>query len=208
MSRKALVVVGLAAVIAASTSVAFASNGGRHVRGVDGDPVSATVSSDDADVSDSSESGVYSDPEIVASDYSGTVAYSADVSSDFETGASEPSAVEDSDNSVGSFNVLPVSSFGILRVVDRDSGEEQSPRVVFGKSFNSCFLTLYNNSSLEICLNPSTGIAESGTYSIYGDIMYVFFGDDREAQYEVAFSDDGNIDYIIVPSGNYDIYFG
>ena len=212
MNSKALIIVGLAAVIATSTDIAFASNGTPHTRGADGDPSTAAQS-------DSTESGVSSDGSydhaadsqaettgesvLTASEASGAAVMSESPSQNIHE-----ETVSGDDSGGSSFNVLPSASYTIKRVVDRNSGEEQAPQLVFGKYYSSCYLTLYNDCTAELCLSPSTGKSEKGTYSIYGDTMYVDHGDDRMSQYTVVFGDNSSIVYIVVSSGEYDVYFG
>lgn len=211
MNNKALIVVGLAAVIAASTGVAFASNGSSHPRGADGDPTTASQSvSTEAGFSYDGSHDPGADPqsETDASAFQASEASEATVTSESTPQSVQSETVSDSANNASSFNVLPSASYTIKRVVDRNSGEEQAPQLVFGKYYSSCFLTLYNDCTAELCLSPSTGKSEKGTYSIYGDTMYVDHGDDRMSQYTVVFGDNNSIVYIVVSSGEYDVYFG
>ena len=211
MNNKALIIVGLAAVIAASTGVAFASNDAHHTRGADGDPSTAaqSISTEAGKISDGADgSADVPVTEAVESAAAPSSAPDASAASETVSQSAQAENVSETDNSGSSFNVLPSASYSIKRVVDRKSGEEQTPQLVFGKYYSSCYLTLYNDCTAELCLSPSTGKSERGTYSIYGDTMYVDFGDDRMAQYTVVFGDNSSIVYIVVGSGEYDVYFG
>lgn len=211
MNNKALVIVGLAAVIAASTGVAFASNGTSHPRGADGDPSTASQSvSTEAGVSADGAYDSAADPQAETGEsvLPASEAYDATVTTDSTPQSVQSETVSGTDSNASSFNVLPSASYTIKRVVDRNSGEEQAPQLVFGKYYSSCYLTLYNDCTVELCLSPSTGKSEKGTYSIYGDTMYVDHGDDRMSQYTVVFGDNSSIEYIVVSSGEYDVYFG
>ena len=208
MSKKALIIVGLAAVIAASTGVVFASNSNAHPRGADGDPITASQTSDvgDTDVSNDSdiqEAGAQSEETLTDE----TVVYET-LAPEVNVQFTQTEQTGEAGESGSSLQILPSASYSIKRVLDRSSGEEQSPQLVFGKYYGSCYLTLYNDCTAEICLSPSTGKSEKGSYSIYGNTMYVDFGDDRMAQYTVDFGENNTINYIIVTSGEYDVYFG
>ena len=204
MSRKALVIVGLAVVVAASTGVAFASNSDTaHVRGADADPA----------VSDIAYDGAYTDDHTV-SDPDTSVSYDTDESvedihddskTDIEDADSEDITSDTANDDGDDANDV---SFEIKRVIDTSTGEEASPRVVFGKYYHSCYLVLYSDRTLTLSLNPSADIDLTGSYTISGDTMSVDYGDDIGAEYRIIYADNGDIDYIIVNSGGYDIYFG
>ena len=211
MNNKALVVVGLAAVIAASTGVAFASNGSTHTRGADGDPSPAAQSvSTEADISSDSSYEPAGDAVTETGENVTAASEPTDATSSYEPSSQsvQSQTLSGDDSNSSSFVVLPSASYSIKRVVDRSSGEEQAPQLVFGKYYSDCYLTLYNDCTVELCLNPSAGKIEKGTYSIYGDTMYVDHGDDRMSQYKVVFGDNSSIVYIVVSSGEYDVYFG
>lgn len=221
MSRKAVVIVALAAAIAATTGVAFASNNGNiaHVRGADGEPASSIVEqvddfsgeevyySDDAQTSELVAQGDLSDPAVAESETQSSEVEADDqrVDSDTDTDTDTDS---DGDEVKTSSVKLPVANYTIQRVVDINNGEEILPQVVFGKYFNDCYLTLYNDSTMELCLNPAAGESESGSYSIDGDYLSVDFGNDRATAYKLLYTDEGAIDTIIVTSGSNVIYFG
>ena len=208
MTKKALIIVGLAAVLAASTGVVFATNSNTHQRGADGDPEIAVTGSTSSAADPSGDDNYSVESTLNSSDIDDTSYIEETTASADITQSDVTEQNQTSDDGDSSFQVAPSASYSIVRVIERESGEEQSPQLVFGKYFSSCYLTLYNDCTAEICLSPSTGKSEKGTYSIYGNTMYVDFGDDRMAEYSVVFGDNSSISYIIVGSGEYDVYFG
>ncbi len=219
MSRKALVVVGLAAIIAASTGVAFASNTPKQiVRGADADPVASSVQSGASDNTGNEYGSFTDDSNISAQDSnavvsavatpSGVAESTADGQAEGDPLSADGSGVNDGSGGYSASPRIPSAQYTIRQILDQNSGEELSPRVIFGKFFNECKLTLYNDSTLDLCLNPSTGAVETGSYYIDGDLLAVNFGSDRETAFHLIFNDDGDIDYIIVPSADILIYFG
>ncbi len=212
MKSKALIVVGLAAVIAATTGVAFASNSNSHPRGADSDPVATVAQGEPTAENSSGENYSYTETQMIIDSADPSVTDNVTENDISATTAAESTVAErqtsETTSDGNSFNVLPNATYKIQRVLDRSTGEEQLPQVVFGKYYSSCYLTLYNNCTAEICLNPSSGVSETGSYSIYNSIMYVDFGKDRLAEYNVVYNDENTVNYIIVPSGEYDVYFG
>lgn len=209
MSRKVLVIVGLAALVAASTGVAFASN--HHGKKSD-DNISPTVAVADAPVDEDTAS---SDSDAVNIDTTGETVTPSESSDSVATEAYdgplidghpiEPSyPQEELPESQASLN----DSYTIKRVVDVESGEDVSPQVALGKFFSECYLNTYTDGTVEICLNPNTGEVKKGVYSIYNDILYVSYGDDRIEKYPIIYTDNAVVDSIIVTDGPYDYYFG
>lgn len=197
MSKKALIIVGLAAVIAASAGIVLSSGGNSHPRSTDGDPAASTQSSSIA------ASDIFSD-DASGQDYeaSNTVESIAVVSGEISSVNSDYTGSIDNDKAH-----VPTATYSIRRVVEHNSGDDVSPQLVFGKYFGGCYLTLYSDSTAEICLNPSTGISEKGSYTIADSTISIDFGKDRAAEYNIVYSDNG-IENIIVGSGEYDVYFG
>ena len=197
MSKKALIIVGLAAVIAASAGIVLSSGGNSHPRSTDGDPAASTQSSSIA------ASDIFSD-DASGQDYeaSNTVESIAVVSGEISSVNSDYTGSIDNDKAH-----VPTATYSIKRVVEHNSGDDVSPQLVFGKYFGGCYLTLYSDSTAEICLNPSTGTSEKGSYSISDSVMSIDFGKDRAAEYNIVYGDNG-IENIIVGSGEYDVYFG
>ena len=209
MNSKALIVVGLAAVLAATTGVALSSNSDRLPRSDDGKTVATVAQKDhnDGDKNDVAGNKIYDNAVVDESAASENPTVTADEQTSTES--SENTSVMDAQTnpSDSSFVVLPKATYRIRRVVERDTGEEQRPQLIFGKYYSECFLTLYNDCSAELCINPSTGFTEKGSYSVYNNTMYIDFGNDRIAEYPVIFSDENKIIGIIVDSAGYDIYF-
>lgn len=205
MIKKPLIIAALAVGVAAVSGVAIANNNSNiHPRGADGDPVSVVSSQ-----ADNGSNSISSDIQSAAD----TVATAEETAPDI---SQSPTAVEEtvSDNVsvVSGFDsnapVTVTAEFGVIRVVDADTGKEVDPRVIFGHYASDCYLRMYSDCTAEICVNPSGDQIKKGTYSIYGETMYVDFGDDRIAEYPVTFNDENKIDHIIVNSGKFDIYFG
>lgn len=204
MSKKALIVVGLAALIAASTGVAFATNGPGQAKPSVTTPTAATVPPTEAVV-----------------DYE--VADEADHESGTITEASEkPTTTVENGVMIDGHLVEPYApmeelpetqrflndKYTIQRVLDAESGEELSLQVVLGKYYGDCSISTYTDGTLELCLSPSTGEVRKGIYSIYNDILYVDYGDDRIEQYPIIYAENAVIESIIVSDGVYDYYFG
>lgn len=110
-----------------------------------------------------------------------------------------------SDNTVD----VVTTNFTIERIVDHTTGEEVSGRVVFGKSFNqdANYIVFDSNGNFEINLSGYLDEAKKGKYTEYGNIIYVEFEDGKAAEYNVKYTDDGIISYIVVNYGDYDVYF-
>ena len=206
MSKKALIVVGLAAAVAAVSGAALtANNTAVHPRGADGDPTAVVSQYDNGDISDGDG---YSAVDNIEETAASTEAAS-DVVSEEPSEITEVILDNDSDDQdVSDSDKKVTAEFKVIRLVDRNTGQEKSPRVLFGIYAGDCYLKMYSDCTAEICISPSNGQSRTGTYSIYGDTMYVDFGDEKMTEYKVVFSDSNEIEYIIVPSGGYDIYFG
>jgi len=206
MTKKALIVVGLAAAVAAVSGAALtANNTAVHPRGADGDPTVVVSQYDNGDTSD--DDGYYA-ADSVDETAASTEAASDDVSEDPSEIAEVIPDNGSDDQDVSGSDKKVTAEFEVIRVVDQNTGQEKSPSVLFGIYAGDCYLKMFSDCTAEICLNPSTAKSKTGTYSIYGDIMYVDFGDGKMTEYKVVFSDSNEIEKIIVPSGGYDIYFG
>lgn len=204
MSKKALVIVGLAAVIAATSGIAFASNrDGLQKTKTFSDAETVSVSddgdvlSDDGGSSIGENSGDAADPDGTV-DPEGT-AVSRDPSEDLD---------DDNSDSGQASRAEVIASYTVQRVILRDSGEEQSMGLVFGKYASLCYLKLYDDGTAELCVNPSAGTSRRGEFTVKDDRMYVDYGGVEPAEYPVLYADGGGIETIIVPYGEYDVYFG
>lgn len=197
MSKKALIIVGLAAVMAASAGIVLSSGGNSHPRSTDGDPAASAQSSSIAASDDLSDGGPGQDHES-----SNIVESIAVVYGEISSVNSDATGSIDNDKAH-----VPTATYSIKRVVERNSGDEISPQLVFGKYYGGCYLNLYSDSTAEICLNPSTGISEKGSYTIAESTISIDFGKDRAAEYSIVYGEN-RIENIIVVSGEYDVYFG
>ncbi len=106
-------------------------------------------------------------------------------------------------------NEVSSTNFTIERIVDHTTNEEVSGRVVFGKSFNKNenYIKFDSASNFEINLSGYLDKPTKGTYKTHDDIIYVEFEDGKSAEYDVKYTDNGVISYIIVNYGDYDVYF-
>ena len=205
MIKKPLIIAALAVGVAAVSGVAIANNNSNvHPRGADGDPVSVVSSQADSGSSNTSSDIRTAAETVAASEETASLATESSTAVD-ETVADNVSVVSGSDSNAP---VTVTAEFGVIRVVDADTGKEVDPRVIFGHYASDCYLRMFSDCTAEICVNPSGDQTKKGTYSIYGETMYVDFGDDRMAEYPVAFDDENKIDHIIVNSGKFNIYFG
>ncbi len=104
---------------------------------------------------------------------------------------------------------IVTTNFTIDRIIDHTTNEEVSGRVVFGKSFNvqENYIKFDSNGNFEIFLSGYLDSIKTGTYTEYDDIVYVEFEDGTAAEYDVKYTNDGIISYIVVNYGDYDIYF-
>ena len=205
MGKKLLIIVGLAAAVAAATGVALTvNNNADHPRGADGDPTVVVAQTDaDAKNSDLADTALDVDETAEATDTS---------ASDVTESDTDTAEITDDDSDISDTDddrtAAVTAEYGVIRVVERDTGEEQSPRMLFGQYVNECYLKMFDDCTVEICVSPANGQVSKGTYSIYGDTMYVDYHDDRVLQYQVVYDDDNKIEHIIVPSGEFYIYFG
>ncbi len=110
-----------------------------------------------------------------------------------------------SDNSID----VATTNFTIERIVDHATNEEVTGRVVFGKGFNASenYIKFDAKGNFEIFLTGYLEQTMKGKYSEYEDIIYVEFEDGTAAEYDVKYTDNGIISYIVVNYGDYDIYF-
>ena len=154
---------------------------------------SAIVSEQYLDEDESSESYIVDTPEVE------------------ETKATEsvddytPSDEDISDNTAE----VVTTNFTIGRIVDHTTNEEVQGRVVFGKSYNHSenYIKFSRDGYFEIYLTGYLDKVTKGTYTEYDDIIYVEFEDGTAAEYDVEYTENGVISYIMVNYGDYDIYF-
>ncbi len=101
------------------------------------------------------------------------------------------------------------TNFAIEKIVDHTTGEQVQPRVVFGSGFNinDNYIRFDTNYNFELYISGYLNSTIKGTFTQYEDIIYVEYEDGTSAEYDVTYTDDGIISYIIVNYGDYDIYF-
>lgn len=194
MSRKALIIVALVVVIAVSAgSVIYAVN---HHSGNNADaakentpPAETTVT----DTTDQNDTAATDDPTVDATD------------APVQTPTEEPT--DDSDPNGYSDAVVSAGTYHVDLVYDHTTGEEVLKTVVFGKLYSYCALTFGEDGTVELCLNPSADEVRKGSYRIYGSVISVVYDDGAGSEYNLITDEDGDIDYIIVNYGDYDVYF-
>lgn len=200
MSKKPLIIIGLAAVIAVSTGVITLTS--QHKRGEDRDPVapSATVGTEQP----SDSPAVTETTTDVVTETAPTDAPESTVA---ETTAAEAVPTDPEPTEVErSLSVL--GKLSITRVVDHSSGNECSAREVLGSMHNSCYLAFGDGGRLELYINPSLGVASKGSYTFDNDSIFVTYDDGTATEFRVIYGDSDEIGYIVVNHGDYDIYFG
>lgn len=109
---------------------------------------------------------------------------------------------------------ITTTDFTIEKVVDHTTGEQVPPRVVFGLGFSrdDNYIKFSSDGTFEMYLSGFLSQTTKGIFvehedPVYDDYIYVEFEDGRSYEYEVEYDDNGNISYIIVPYGDYSIYF-
>ncbi len=211
MNRKLLIIIGLAALIAGSTGVAFASNSGKPVQAGSAEP-SAAVAADDG--GEAQYDDVQNEPAadlpaaesqaIIAEEETTAMRERTDLPLVDGKVIQQPESTEELPQSQAVLN----DTYAVLRVLDAESGEEVSPQVALGKYYSGCYMSTFTDGTLELCLNPSAEITRKGIYSIYNDILYVDYGNNEIEKYPIIYSHDAVVDSIIVSDGTYDYYFG
>ena len=126
--------------------------------------------------------------------------------------ATDAAASERSDPGNDTYNyaddLVSTTSYNISRIIDHTNGDECTPREVFGKFYYYCYLSFKSDGTFELCLNPSSGEIETGTYRIYDDVLSIEYADGTGTEYTIISDNEGGIDCIIVNYGDYDVYFG
>lgn len=208
MTSKALVIIGLAVLIAATGGVAIASN--YNNQPTVADSASNTESVYDDTTADD-DNTAYDDSDDLYTDDDGTVDKGEAVSTepdDDPTSDVQPTDSEQYDeNKTDGSDISLIAEYKINHVLNHNSGEPVAPQVAFGKYFRQCFLRLYDNGAFEMCINPSSDKIELGSYAISDDNLIVDYGNDRAASYKILYDDNNDIETIIVTSGQYIIYF-
>lgn len=115
----------------------------------------------------------------------------------------------DKDLADNTTDIATTNFFSIGRIVDHTTGEEVQGRVVFGKGFkpDENYIKFNADGYFEIYLSGYLDQVATGKYTKYDDIIYVEFEDGKAAEYDVEYTENGIISYIMVNYGDYDIYF-
>lgn len=101
------------------------------------------------------------------------------------------------------------SEFSISKIVDHATGEEVSPRVVFGYGYKDgeSYIKFDSTGTFELYFSGYFNTTTKGTFSEHENIIYVEYDDGSAAEYDIKYNDSGIISYIKVNHGDYDIYF-
>jgi hypothetical protein len=201
MNKKILVIVGLAAVIAVSAGV-ISMTGDSFERGSD-----FTRSATEAFEPVSDETPAISD-QTDGADVTETPVEDTVVTEETEAPQDEPTLEPGNDVNNYQDELVSVSSYSVRRVIDHTTGEECTPREIFGKQYYLCRLSFYSDGRLELLLNPSSDDLREGRYSIYDDVVSVLYGDGSGAEYTILTDENGEIGSIVVNYGDFDVYFG
>lgn len=231
MSKKILVIVGMALILGVSGGVIAVSSDKHPAQSnsaetaapeayieYDEDTPDEDIIEDetpDSDVVDDADNEA--DPEDSSVEEDAEDSDPTEEGGDEEDASEEPADEADADATEGEVTdetYAPgedrsiAASMSIQYVVDHSTGAQESPRVAFGESYRYCYASFNADRSFEMCVDPSSGVVRRGTYEIYGDIMSVEYSDGGGSEYEMLTDDSGNITHIIVNYGDYDIYFG
>lgn len=194
MNHKAMVIVGLAGVIAMSTGViTFVST--RDSRGSD-----AALASENA-----TEAAyvAYNDTQTV-DDFQPTESEMT------EDESQQPTEQTQGDADINGYTAALTSSdiYRVRLVYDHTTGGEVTAREVFGKLYSYCSLQFYSGGNFEMCINPTSGEIRRGAFKVYDDVISVIYDDGKGAEFSIIADSPGDIDYILVNYGDYDVYFG
>lgn len=208
MTRKSLVILGMAAIIAATTGVAFAKGGSGLKTAKTAKETTAAVQEDNTEYY--SEEEYYAEENAngqAAPDGTETADLTDETLAQDQEIAPDPQEDGEGDAPDQSADRELTARYTISRVLDHNSGTVVSPQVSFGKYYRSCYLELYSDSTFALCLSPSTGEVQSGTYTADDESMIVNFGGDRETSFKLTRDDNGSIVTIIYSDNEYIIYF-
>ena len=195
MNKKILVIIGLAAAIAVSggvIAVTTADSGHEKTRDTSGSE-SSYVQTDDSSTDDTDDSQPDASVPVIEDETEHVL----------PTRQSETVVP-----SVPFEEQLISAEFTVQYALDHVTGDEVSPRVVFGASYGSCYAWFGDDGRFELCLDPSSGTVRSGDYHIVGNVVSVEYDSGAGAEYDIITDNEGNITYLIVNYGDYDVYFG
>ena len=102
---------------------------------------------------------------------------------------------------------VETTNLTVLRVVDTTSDSEVTAREVLGEEYGSSYIKLNSDRTFRINLGYK---GKSGTYKkdSINNTISVVYDDDSTDKFTYSTDDSGNIAYLIVPYGDYEIYFG
>lgn len=102
---------------------------------------------------------------------------------------------------------IVTTNFSAVKCYDRTMDMEATPREVLGDEYASSYVKFDSDNNFRLNLGYKS---KGGTYKIDANNMKinVSYDDDTEASYEITLDGDGNIIFISVPYGDYDVYFG
>lgn len=209
MSKKILVVVGMALIIAVSGGV-IALNSNHKDTNKQSASSSAIASSDENIGNDISEGSDNSSSDVITEDES-TDENVTDNDENFdETQAVEaPTSYDGTVEPAVPYDEQIISDTMYIKfVVANSTGAEASPRVVFGKEYDACYIAFSPNKTFEMCVDPVSGDTRSGTYEIVNDIVSVTYDDGTGSEYDILVDEAGSITHVIVNYGDYRVYFG
>lgn len=98
-------------------------------------------------------------------------------------------------------------NLSVIKCIDTYDDKEITPREVLGEDYLNSYIEFDTDNNFRMNLGYN---AKSGTYKIDYDKneIRVIYNDDTESIYRVILDDQQNIEYIIVPYGEFEVYFG
>lgn len=145
-------------------------------------------------------STIYSDVNSNESHLDSTIQSDHILSSEIESNSS-------TDLIINSYETDEIN-FTLVKCIDTTNNQKVTPREVLGEEFASSYIKLIpSENSIEINIIYNV---KSGTYSIDKDNeqLLVVFDDDTSERYKIVFDDLEEISTIIIPFGDYNLYFG
>ena len=121
----------------------------------------------------------------------------------------EPTKEDNYDSNGYTDLLVSADTYRIRRVYNHTAECEVTAREVFGKLYSYCSLSFSDDATFELCINPTSGETRTGSYAVYDDVISVVYDDDgRGAEFRIITDNPGEIGYILVNYGDYDVYFG
>lgn len=111
------------------------------------------------------------------------------------------------DNDSGEEDYIETNNLSVIKIVDTAENMEVTPREVLGDEYNSSYMRLDSDKSFRINLGYK---GKSGTYSLNSikNIITVIYEDGSTETFSYTTDENDDIAYIVVPYGDYEIYFG